>query len=200
LHAPAWNKSRKVVTQESHEQGPVERPALLSRVLGGLHRIHKWVLIAAFAMAVIHWFLLREGSLGALPLFVLPPTFAMLVAGAPAVSKVMRGLAWSFLCCLGMGIVISEFSGILPGMKSAPGLPAAEGRMLGWYLMVYLAYVFVVWPPFLFVGQLMRRRRGDPKAFSRATCLAGLAAWLLMGSFTVRLIVETVVNKWLTPP
>ncbi|MFO8012047.1 MAG: hypothetical protein R6X20_01960 [Phycisphaerae bacterium] len=104
---------------------------------------------------------------------------AAMVAADPDRAMVYRVLAGVFIVTSTAAAVAGAWFdpfGFGEGQESSgPDWEAAYTS----YAAVLACSFLIIWPPFLFAHQLIRRRRGDPEAFTRFTCYLGLFAWLV---------------------
>jgi hypothetical protein len=139
----------------------------------------------ALLLVVAHLLIIRGNPL-ILVLFGLPLALAFAARCDPSSRRSTRIIASIFLALVAAGDLVAPFVH-LPG-SSFPGLSPAESRMLEWYLIAYLLFIFVVFPPVLFIRPLLDRRRGRPAFFSAFTCYLGLFAWVTTGPMFCLLI------------
>lgn len=150
-------------------------------------------LVAAAVVGMILYLMWQDDPLVKSVFFIwLWTGVAAVVAADPDRAMVHRVLAGCFLAT-------STAAAVAGAWLDPFGLGAgAESSGLDWqaaytsYAAVLLCFFLIIWPPFLFVHQLVRRRRGDPEAFTRFTCYLGLFAWLVFAWATVLLLREWV--------
>lgn len=143
-------------------------------------RAHRVCLAVGFLFVVAHLFLLSHADIRVLLLFLFPPLFAIFVANRPDASSMLLVLAYAFLMLIGVGVIAGCDPRLLPKMNEFPQLPPFEGRILTFYLAVYLLFLWVILPPCIFGRELWRRRCEKPTQFSRMTSYLGLFTWGLL--------------------
>lgn len=154
-----------------------------------------WV-IAAFLTAVVRLFLLKGFHLGILMVFLLPPSFALLVKDASP-RRSSRLAALVFLNLVALGVAIAPVEELFPRLGGVvENIPREDNRILAWYLCVYSITLFLLLPVFLFVRAIIDRRRGRPAEFSRFTCYLGLFAVLIAGPVTLVVLCCRILGLW----
>ena len=144
---------------------------------------------AAFLIAVIRLLLIWGIDLRTLVLFLFPPFVAVVFRYSDR--KSTQILASLFLTLVDFGVVIGPIPWFFPELLPIDArLSQADNRALGWYVSMYLFYIFVILPPFLFGRGLLSRHR-KPGDFSTFTNVLGLVAWLLIGPLMCQLCVTT---------
>lgn len=145
-----------------------------------------WWTVAVFLGAVLRLFLLRDLEGRVLFLFLVPPVFAFLFKHRSS-RRSTRIVAVSFLTVVSLGEGLSYLPELFPQMGGVDRrLPPSQDRLLTWYVVVYLLYLFLVVPLFLFVRALVDRARQQPAEFTRFTCVLGLIACAVVGPLMVR--------------
>lgn len=140
---------------------------------------HNACLVLTFLLAVGRLFLL-DLKLAAILLFIVPPSFAYMFSRAPNVSVWTARLAASFLVLIGVGVILAEFNLVPAWFNHFPKLPAAENRILSWYVTIYLTYLMVLLPPYAFGRTLWLHAHNEPADLSKFTCWLGLGTWFLV--------------------
>jgi hypothetical protein len=158
-------------------------------------RFYDALFAAAFLYAAVR-LAMAEQRPELLVLFILPPVFALAVRLSPRSLRSSRVLASLFLGLLTLGDVAAWCGLRMPASGGAWAVLSEHQRgMLGWYVLVYLAFLFVVFPPVLFVRPLLQIQRGEKPYFSRFTCNLGIVAWLLITPLVVHAIVVGLSHK-----
>jgi len=146
--------------------------------------------IAAFLVAVLNLFHLRNADLEVLFFCLLPPSMA-LIAKDFSDRLSTRIVALLFLLSIGAGVPIASAERVLPELGGMDeGLASRNDRILAWYAVVYLAYVFGALPLFLFGRGLLDHLRKRKAQFSVFTCVLGLVASTFVAPLTFSLCVE----------
>ena len=163
-------------------RGPEE--AFWRRALKPKSILDYWAAVA-FLVAVGRLCLLDRPGARVLLVFLGPPALA-LTAKANSDRRSTRFIATLFLTLIDVGVLLAPFQRIFPrlGASDIP-LPASDKRILVWYLLIYVLYIFCILPPFMFIRGLVDKRRHRPSELSRFTCIFGLAAWAFVGPLFV---------------
>lgn len=162
-----------------------EPPSFVQSVHSIANRFHTLWLSGLFVAAVVHAMWLSRGqpaqALGALLFnYIVPLTLAWVTIKSRTATPMDRSLAYLFLILIGLGIIIAPFPALFPNMMIVKRqLPAVQNRIVAWYLMVFLLYLMVILPPYLFAKSLARHGRGESAMFSGPTCVLGFVTWLL---------------------
>jgi len=146
-----------------------------------------------FLIVVGRLFLASGLDSDVLLLFLLPPIMALL-AVKTSDRESTRLVGNIFLSLIALGVMIAPFEGVFPELgqqgQVSNDLPAETGRIVSWYLCVYLLWLFNVLPLLLFIRGLRDRRDAREGGFSAFTCYLGLFAWLMVGPLMIALIVK----------
>ncbi|HXT60370.1 MAG TPA: hypothetical protein VN699_17135 [Pirellulales bacterium] len=151
-----------------------------TRASESAERLHHAALAAAFLAAVGRLMFVQGAPLRVLWLFGMPPLFAYCVLRSQRSSPGARLLAWLFFALIAMGVLLAPMQRLLPWLNGFPQLPAAENRLLSWYLGVYLAYFLGILPPYISVRNLRQHARGQDVDFGPPTCWPMLFTWGLI--------------------
>jgi hypothetical protein len=158
---------------------------LFDRILAILKPISvlEWWTIAVFLGAIGQLLMIRGLDVKILLLFFYPP-FLALVFENLAQRKSSRFIAALFLTMLSLGEIPMRFPRLFPNLgKGGESQLAPEyNRLLAWYIIVYLLYVFLLLPLFLFTRGLIDHKRKRPAQFSKFTCVLGLFTCLVVGT------------------
>ena len=134
----------------------------------------------ALVVAVIAVILVRGFSPQLLFLCGFPPLMAAGYLERLA-TRWEQWIAWSFLCLIGLGAIVSQFPGVFPNMRGFDReLDPKHDRMMIWYCTVYLLFLTVVVPWFIFGKALRRGWRGKLAEWSPVTCYLGLVTSTLL--------------------
>ncbi len=152
-----------------------------------LHHLVQNGIIALF-IAVASLARLKGLTIGTVIVFGLPPLYAALCTRA-RFSRKTRLVAWSFLCAIGVGAIVTPVLQRIPNLVPAhPELGPSDFLMILWYGTVYLIWLTGVMPLYVFVGNLRAHKRGLPIQINPAICYLGLFtfglwwfAWLSLG-------------------
>jgi hypothetical protein len=145
------------------------------------------ILFALFMVAVTHLFLARL-NFRVIVLFLMPPALALAARRSPRWSTRLTAGIFLFLISIGD---LAAFC--LPRLSHMfKELSPHEAGVLGWYALVYLGFVFGVFPPVMFIRPLMDRHYHRKTYFSPFTCWLGLFAWLVVGPAVVLLVLPLI--------
>ncbi len=169
------------------EKIPASKPLKLDKLLD-------YWLLGMFLLAVAQLLFVRGLDQGTLIVFLLPPSMAM-VARAASPRRSTRVFAALFLTAVDLGEVVALFPSWSLRFQHDSRLSPHANAVLGWYLLMYLLFVFCLFPPFLFGRGLVDKHRGCKDGFSRFTCILGLIAWLIMAP-TMFWVVGKNIGFW----
>jgi hypothetical protein len=148
-----------------------------------------WAMLV-FLIAVLQLFAIR-GKPTVFLLFLLPPVLAYIFK-EKAESKSTKIVCASFLSLIALGLAIGSCAALLPRMPSfEERLPRAHGRMLTWYVWIYLLFLTTVFPLHVSILNLVKHRRRLEPELSRFTCWLLLIVALLIGPWFIAVAVET---------
>jgi hypothetical protein len=135
------------------------------------HFVHQGVL--ALCLAVFSLLQMRGFDWRVLLMFGLPTVLAIL-----QMRQNKSLLAEAFLICIGVASVVALIPWLFPrlGMDTKIEPNSHNNRLANLYLCIYLAWLFVVMPIYLFVGSLLAKARGGVPRLSSFTCYLGLFA------------------------
>lgn len=136
--------------------------------------------VAVFLAAVVRVFLLKGLDLRVFVLFLLPPFFAYIHA-LKSERRSTQIVAAAFLTAIDFGIALAPVTWLFPKLDLMGNLSSHDNRLLSWYLVVYLLYVFEVLPLFLFIRTIRDHWLKRKAMLSKFTCILGLVAWLIIG-------------------
>ena len=136
---------------------------------------------AMFLAAVIRLFIIKGLDPRTLLLFLVPPLIA-LANKAFSDRLSTRVLGAVFLTLIGFGVALGRVRSLFPNLCGVdPELSATDNRILTWYAIVYVLYLFSVVPLVLFIRGLIDHRRKRKAEFTKFTCILGLIAELIVG-------------------
>ena len=185
-------------TTDEDARDPINGGSRLRRLIP-ITRHDYWAAVM-FLLAVLQLLLLRGLSIGAMLLFLFPPTAAFLFH-AYADRKGSRVVASVFLTLIGIGVTVARVDWLFPEMGGVDArLPREADRILTWYTSVYLLFVFGLLPLFLFIRSLVDHHRKRPAQFSRPTCVLGLIAALLMAPILPVVCIGLLTGRPDEPP
>jgi hypothetical protein len=150
-----------------------------------------FTIVFLFAVAHVCW---NARRLDWLYLFLGPPLFALIAYRSPKSRWSTRLIAAIFLALISVGDIVAFFSD-LHTAKNFPGLSRHENFVLMWYVLIYMLYLFVIFPPVLFLRPLIDRWKGRPTYFHAFTCYLGLLTWLIMGPAVIYLLISALIYK-----
>lgn len=175
------------VPDNRDEQMPSQR---LWKALNLSTLLSYWAAIA-FLIAVVRLFLLQGMDIRVLGVYLLPPLLA--VGSTRSNRTSTRILGATFLTLVDFGLLIAPFEMIFPNLgRGGVPLPPHDVRILHWYLVIYLLFLFVIAPPFLFIRGLLDKHYHRQGGFSMFTCILGLITWAIVGPGMVWVLYDRV--------
>jgi hypothetical protein len=150
------------------------------RVIWILNVIHLIAAAVVLAYAAAH-LAVNPNIERAMLLYFVPSVLAMLLLTV----NLVRGanpevivLCQVFLDMIAVAVLLGELQFFLPIFKPQfPGMPPQQDRILTCYFIAYIAFFWIILPPYLLGDSLYRHYRKRPAAISLPTCYLGTITW-----------------------
>ena len=168
-------------------------PTVIKRITRRINLL--WTAVAFFLAVIQACLVLSSMSLGALALFVIPPVISFMIVISPGMTRMARFLASFILATVEAAVFLAPLTWVFPNFSTKSPLPLEQARILGFYLMGWLFFIFVLLPPCIFGRSLIRRFQKKPASFSTFTCILGLFAWLLVGPVMTYFMMTTLMGR-----
>jgi hypothetical protein len=146
-----------------------------------LNVIHLIAAAAVLAHAAAH-LAINPKIERAVLLYFVPPVLAVLLLAV----NLIRGtnpaviiLCQVFLDMIAVAVLLGELKFFLPNIKPQfPGVPPQQDRILTFYFIAYMMFLWILLPPYFLGGSMYQHYRKVPAAISLPTCCFGTLTWL----------------------